>query len=82
MSSPSTALRPFNRGAWPRNIGLAGGMIMGLGWLSGGVGASAVGMMADNIGLARALATQAIPLVIGVLAVAAYALLAVRGRHR
>ena len=68
--------------AWPRNIGLAGGMIMGLGWLPGGVGASAVGMMADNIGLARALATQAIPLAVGVLAVAAYALLAGRGRHR
>ncbi len=68
--------------AWPRNIGLAGGMIMGLGWLPGGVGASAVGMMADNIGLARALATQAIPLAVGVLAVAAYALLASRGRHR
>ena len=68
--------------AWPRNIGLAGGMIMGLGWLPGGVGASAVGMMADDIGLARALATQAIPLLVGVLAVAAYALLAVRGRHR
>jgi FSR family fosmidomycin resistance protein-like MFS transporter len=67
--------------AWPRNIGLAGGMIMGLGWLPGGVGASAVGMMADNIGLARALATQAIPLAIGVLAVAAYALLTIRGRR-
>ena len=61
--------------AWPRNIGLAGGMIMGLGWLPGGIGASAVGMMADNIGLARALATGAIPLLVGVLAIGGYALL-------
>ena len=64
--------------AWPRNIGLAGGMIMGLGWLPGGVGASAVGMLADNIGLARALATGVIPLLAGVLAVGGYAVLRAR----
>ena len=61
--------------AWPRNIGLAGGMIMGLGWLPGGIGAAAVGMLADNVGLARALATQVIPLLVGVLAVGGYAVL-------
>lgn len=66
--------------AWPRNIGLAGGMIMGLGWLPGGVGASAVGMMADSFGLARALATGVIPLLVGVLAVGGYALLGARAR--
>ena len=66
--------------AWPRNIGLAGGMIMGLGWLPGGVGASAVGMMADNVGLARALATQVIPLLVGVLAIGGYAVLNARTR--
>ena len=65
--------------AWPRNIGLAGGMIMGLGWLPGGVGAAAVGMMADSIGLARALATGLIPLLVGLLAVGGYALLSTRG---
>ena len=68
--------------AWPRNIGLAGGMIMGLGWLPGGVGASAVGMMADSFGLARALATGVIPLLVGVLAVGGYALLSARGATR
>ena len=68
--------------AWPRNIGLAGGLIMGLGWLPGGVGASAVGMMADNVGLARALATQAVPLAVGVLAIGAYALLLARRTAR
>lgn len=68
--------------AWPQNIGLAGGMIMGLGWLPGGVGASAVGMMADSFGLARALATGVIPLLVGVLAVGGYALLSTRGPAR
>ena len=68
--------------AWPRNIGLAGGLIMGLGWLPGGIGASAVGMMADNVGLARALATQAVPLAVGVLAMGAYALLLARRTAR
>ena len=68
--------------AWPRNIGLAGGMIMGLGWLPGGVGASAVGMMADSFGLARALATGVIPLLVGVLAVGGYAVLSARGTSR
>ena len=68
--------------ALPRNIGLAGGMIMGLGWLPGGVGASAVGMLADSFGLARALATGVIPLLVGVLAVAGYALLSARGTSR
>ena len=53
-------------------------MIMGRGWLPGGIGASVVGMMADNIGLARALATQVIPLLAGVLAVGGHALLSAR----
>ena len=68
--------------AWPRNIGLAGGMIMGLGWLPGGVGASAVGVMADNIGLAGALATGVVPLLVGVLAVSGYAVLSARSPSR
>ena len=68
--------------AWPRNIGLAGGMIMGLGWLPGGVGASAVGVMADNIGLAGALATGVVPLLVGVLAVGGYAVFSARSPSR
>ena len=37
-------------------------------------------MMADNVGLARALATQVIPLLVGVLAVGGYAVLNSRTR--
>ena len=66
--------------AWPRNIGLAGGMIMGLGWLPGGVGASAVGLLADDVGLERALATQVVPLLVGVVSVTGYAVLNRRTR--
>ncbi len=66
--------------AWPRNIGLAGGLVMGLGWLPGGVGASAIGLLADSAGLQRALSTLVVPLLAGVAAIAAYAI--VRSRTR
>ena len=66
--------------AWPRNIGLAGGLVMGLGWLPGGVGASALGLLADSAGLERALATLVVPLLAGVAAIGAYAV--VRSRTR
>ena len=66
--------------AWPRDIGLAGGLVMGLGWLPGGVGASATGLLADSAGLERALATLVVPLVAGVAAIGAYSV--IRGRTR
>ena len=59
--------------AWPRDVGLAGGLVMGLGWLPGGVGASVVGALADRAGLEGALATLTIPLLAGVAALGAYA---------
>ena len=67
--------------AWPRNIGLAGGLVMGLGWLPGGVGASAVGLLADSAGLERALSTLGVPLLVGVAAIGAYAVIRSRTRH-
>ena len=66
--------------AWPRNIGLAGGLVMGLGWLPGGIGASALGLMADSGGLERALATLVVPLLAGVAAIGAYAVVRYRQR--
>ena len=66
--------------AWPRNLGLAGGLVMGLGWLPGGVGASALGLLADSAGLQRALSTLVVALLVGVAAIAAYAI--VRSRTR
>ena len=66
--------------AWPRNIGLAGGLVMGLGWLPGGVGASAIGLLADSAGLQRALSTLVVPLLVGVAAIGIYALIRSRTR--
>ena len=66
--------------AWPRNIGLAGGLVMGLGWLPGGVGASAIGLLADSAGLQRALSTLVVPLLAGVAAIGAYAVIRSRTR--
>ena len=59
--------------AWPRNLGLAGGLVMGLGWLPGGIGASAIGLLADSAGLQHALSTLVVPLLAGVAAIGAYA---------
>ena len=67
--------------AWPRNLGLAGGLVMGLGWLPGGVGASALGLLADSAGLQRALSTLVVALLVGVAAIAAYAIIRSRTRH-
>ena len=66
--------------AWPRNLGLAGGLVMGLGWLPGGVGASAIGLLADSAGLQRALSTLVVPLLVGVAAIGIYALIRSRTR--
>ena len=66
--------------AWPRNIGLAGGLVMGLGWLPGGVGASALGLLADSAGLQHALSTLVAPLLVGVAAIGIYALIRSRTR--
>ena len=66
--------------AWPRNLGLAGGLVMGLGWLPGGVGASATGLLADSAGLPRALSTLVVPLLAGVAAIGIYAVIRTRTR--
>ena len=66
--------------AWPQNIGFAGALVMGLGWLPGGIGASALGVMADSAGLERALSTLVVPLLAGVAAIGGYA--AIRWRRR
>ncbi|MBC8254739.1 MAG: MFS transporter [Ardenticatenia bacterium] len=41
--------------AWPRRVGLASALAMGLGWLPGGLGASVTGLVADQTSLTAAL---------------------------
>ncbi|HZD10277.1 MAG TPA: MFS transporter [Candidatus Binatia bacterium] len=50
--------------AWPRAVGLASSLAIGLGWLPGGLGAWSVGILADRFSLTFALSTLiAAPLV-------------------
>ncbi len=54
--------------AWPRRVGLASSLVMGLGWLPAGFGSWFVGWMADQRGLNAALGTLVFVPLIGVLA--------------
>jgi FSR family fosmidomycin resistance protein-like MFS transporter len=61
--------------AWPRQVGVASGLLMGLGWWPGGFGAYITGIIADNLSLTAALYTLALPPLAGLACVLAYALL-------
>ena len=58
--------------AWPRNIGIAAGTVIGLGYLPGGLGATVVDVIADRKGLLTALDSLYWPLVVGVACALAY----------
>jgi FSR family fosmidomycin resistance protein-like MFS transporter len=69
--------------SWPRGVGLASALVMGLGWLPGGIGASFTGLVADQTSLATALHWLVIPPVLGFACVLIYALVWARhGRDR
>ncbi|MBS1252584.1 MAG: Fosmidomycin resistance protein [Anaerolineales bacterium] len=51
--------------ALPQRIGMASGLIMGLGWLPGGLGASFTGLIADRLSLTVALQTLVVPPILG-----------------
>lgn len=59
--------------AWPRGVGLASSLAIGLGWLPGGLGASFTGFVADHTSLATALQLLAVPPVLGVVCALIYA---------
>jgi FSR family fosmidomycin resistance protein-like MFS transporter len=59
---------------WPRGAGFASGVVMGLGWWPGGVGASFTGWLADRIGLDGALPFLLAPPLIGAAAMLAFAI--------
>lgn len=60
--------------AWPRQAGVASGLLMGLGWLPGGLGASLTGMVADRFSLTVGLNLLLVPPVLGLGCILAYAL--------
>jgi FSR family fosmidomycin resistance protein-like MFS transporter len=68
--------------SWPGGIGIASGLVMGVGWLPGGIGASVTGLLADRFSLAVALRWLAAPVLLGAIFVTIYAALQrARSRH-
>jgi FSR family fosmidomycin resistance protein-like MFS transporter len=60
---------------WPKEVGAASGLVMGLGWLPGGIGASITGLVADRFSLDVGLRTLVVPALLGMACVLSYALL-------
>lgn len=59
--------------AWPRQVGLASALVIGLGWAPGGLGASVTGFLADRFSLDFGLQSLVIPPLVGVGCVLVYA---------
>lgn len=57
---------------WPRGLAMASGLVMGLGWWPGGLGASVTGLLADRIGLDTALSWLTAAPVLGALCMAGF----------
>ena len=59
---------------WPRGVGTASGLVMGLGWVPGGIGASLTGVLADRYSLTTALRTLVIPAALSAACILGYAI--------
>ena len=59
--------------AWPAGVGTASGLVMGLGWVPGGLGSSLTGYLADRYSLTAALYTLVLPAALSVVSILAYA---------
>jgi FSR family fosmidomycin resistance protein-like MFS transporter len=60
---------------WPGGQGLASGLVIGLPWLGGGIGATLTGLVADRSSLTVALLSLVLPVVLGAGCILAYAAL-------
>ena len=60
---------------WPRGLGVASGMVMGLPWIGGGIGAWFTGVLADRYSLTVALQSLALPAMLAAVSMLAYAVL-------
>jgi len=58
--------------AWPQGIALASGLVMGLGWVPAGLGASFTGYLADQRSLSAAMTVLVIPPMVAALCVLLY----------
>jgi FSR family fosmidomycin resistance protein-like MFS transporter len=68
--------------SWPDGVGLASALVMGLGWLPGGIGASTTGLIADGSSLTTALLWLVIAPVLGLSFALMYALVWTRHSER
>ncbi|UCC65075.1 MAG: MFS transporter [Anaerolineae bacterium] len=59
---------------WPSGVGTASGLVMGLGWVPGGIGASLTGRVADAYSLTMALRLLVVPAALSAACILAYAL--------
>jgi len=59
--------------AWPGGVGIASGLVMGLGWLPGGIGASITGSIADRRSLEVGLRWLVAPLLLGMVCMLVFA---------
>lgn len=66
--------------AWPQGVGLASSMVMGVGWMPGGIGAWVTGWVADHYSLAAGMHTLLYPPLLGLICVLAYAALTQRAQ--
>jgi FSR family fosmidomycin resistance protein-like MFS transporter len=68
--------------AWPAGVGTASGLVMGLGWVPGGLGSSLTGYLADRYDLTFGLRLLLLPALLSVLCILAYALVQRRAARR
>lgn len=59
---------------WPSGVGMASGLVMGLGWVPGGIGASLTGVLADRTSLTTALQVLVVPAVLSTASILVYAM--------
>jgi FSR family fosmidomycin resistance protein-like MFS transporter len=64
---------------WSRGVGLASALVIGLGWVPGGIGAAVTGLLADKYSLAIGLRALLIAPIISVVCMLAFVALR---RHR
>jgi FSR family fosmidomycin resistance protein-like MFS transporter len=61
--------------AWPSRVGIATALVMGLGWATGGIGASVTGLLADRFSLTMGLQSLVVMPLVGVACVVIYVIL-------
>ena len=66
---------------WPRGMAMASGLVMGLGWWPGGLGATFTGWVADQMALETALEGLVVAPVLGALLMAVFAVALQRSRR-